>query len=107
MFKNYVITALRQFSRHKLFSALNIFCLATGISFCLLIGQYIIKEHGIDANLNDVKNQYFLNSNWKIKDFGLEMTTVGPAVKSTEKQLPRTGRKLFSVQSGSKCSLCR
>lgn len=82
MLKNYILTAFRQFTRHKLFSALNIFCLAIGISFCMLIGQYILHESAVNSIYKDVHRQYFLNSDWKIKDAGPDMTTVGPLVKA-------------------------
>jgi putative ABC transport system permease protein len=82
MLKNYILVAIRQFSRHKMFSALNIFCLAVGISFCLLIGQYIIHEAAVNSGFRDIHRQYFLNSDWKVKNTGPDMTTVGPLVKS-------------------------
>jgi putative ABC transport system permease protein len=50
--------ALRQFIRHKMFSALNVFCLAIGISFCLLIGQYILHENAVNANIKNIHQQY-------------------------------------------------
>ena len=53
MLKNYILIAFRQFSRHKMFSALNVFCLAIGISFCLLMGQYILHESGVNKNLRN------------------------------------------------------
>lgn len=88
MLKNYILVALRQFSRHKMFSALNIFCLAIGISFCMLIGQYIFHEISVNAELNDVHEQYFLNSDWKVKNTGPDITTVGPLVKSLKSDFP-------------------
>ena len=88
MLKNYFLVALRQFSRHKLFSALNVFCLAVGISFCLLIGQYIMHERGVNASLKHVHQQYFIHSDWKIKHFGPEVTTVGPLVKALKTNYP-------------------
>jgi putative ABC transport system permease protein len=88
MLKNYILVALRQFSRHKLFSALNVFCLAVGISFCLLIGQYILHERRVNASLKNLHQQYFLNSDWKIKNFGPEITTVGPLAKSLKTNYP-------------------
>jgi putative ABC transport system permease protein len=88
MLKNYILVALRQFSRHKLFSALNVFCLAVGISFCLLMGQYILHERGVNASLKNIHQQYFVNSDWKIKHFGPEVTTVGPLVKSLKTNYP-------------------
>jgi putative ABC transport system permease protein len=88
MLKNYIKLALRQFTRHKLFSALNVYCLAIGISFCLLIGQYILQETRVNSELNQVHDQYFLNSEWKIKNTGPDFTTVGPLVKSLKSNYP-------------------
>jgi len=82
MLKNYILIAFRQFTRHKMFSALNVFCLAIGISFCMLIGQYILHESSVNSIYKDVHQQYFLNSQWKVKNTGPEMTTVGALVKS-------------------------
>jgi putative ABC transport system permease protein len=82
MLKNYILIAFRQFTRHKMFSALNVFCLAIGISFCLLIGQYILHEASVNSIYKDVHQQYFLNSEWKVKNTGPGMTTVGALVKS-------------------------
>ncbi len=88
MLKNYVLIALRQFSRHKLFSALNVFCLAIGISFCLLIGQYILHETSVNSELRNIKQQYFLTSDWKIKNTGPEITTLGPLAKILKTDYP-------------------
>jgi len=74
--------AFRQFTRHKMFSALNVFCLAIGISFCMLIGQYIVHESSVNSIYKDVHQQYFLNSEWKVKNSGPAMTTVGALVKA-------------------------
>ena len=88
MLKNYILIALRQFYRHKMFSALNVFCLAIGISFCLLIGQYILHETSVNGDLKNPHQQYFLNSNWKVKNTGPEITTVGPLAKSLKENYP-------------------
>ena len=71
-----------------MFSALNVFCLAIGISFCLLIGQYILHESSVNANIRNVHQQYYLNSIWKIANTGPEMTTVGPLAKSLKENYP-------------------
>ncbi len=88
MLKNYILIAFRQFTRHKMFSALNVFCLAIGISFCLLMGQYFLHERAVNGDLRNVKQQYFITSNWKIKDTGPEITTVGPLAKSLKTSYP-------------------
>ena len=85
MIKNYMLIAFRQFTRHKMFSALNVFCLAIGISFCMLIGQYIVHEASVNSIYKDIHQQYFLNSEWKSKNTGPEMTTVGALVKSLKR----------------------
>ena len=68
-----------------MFSALNVFCLAIGISFCMLIGQYIVHEASVNSIYKDVHQQYFLNSEWKSKNAGPDMTTVGALVKSLKR----------------------
>jgi len=88
MLKNYILIAFRQFSRHKMFSALNVFCLAIGISFCLLMGQYILHEMAVNRGLRNVHQQYFLNSSWKIKNTGPEFTTIGPLTKALKSSYP-------------------
>jgi hypothetical protein len=88
MLKNYILVALRQFSRHKMFSALNVFCLAIGISFCLLIGQYILHEASVNANLKNIHRQYFISSDWKEKNGGPDITTVGPLAKALKTNYP-------------------
>jgi len=48
MFKNYLKTALRNLSKNKLYSAINIFGLTVGLAACLLIGAYINHELSYD-----------------------------------------------------------
>jgi ABC-type antimicrobial peptide transport system permease subunit len=88
MIKNYILVAFRQLGKHRLFSALNIFCLAIGICFCLLIGQYVLEETQVNAGLKDIHRQYFLTSSWKVKNTGPDITTVGPLPKALKEQYP-------------------
>jgi putative ABC transport system permease protein len=88
MLKNYILIAFRQFTRHKMFSAMNVFCLAIGISFCLMMGEYIMHEFSVNSNFKNVHRQYFLTSKWKIKDTGPEIASVGPLVRSLKTNLP-------------------
>ncbi|MEJ0083783.1 MAG: ABC transporter permease [Puia sp.] len=85
MIKNYLLIAFRQFTRHKMFSSLNVFCLAIGISFCMLIGQYVVHEASVNSVYKDVHQQYFLNNEWKSKNSGPEMTTLGALGKSLKR----------------------
>ena len=53
MFKNYLKTALRNLTKNKLYSSINIFGLAIGLASCLLIGVYIFHELSYDKfNVN-------------------------------------------------------
>ena len=49
MIKNYVLLALRNLSKRKSYSLLNIFGLAIGITCCLLIFQYVSYEKSYDS----------------------------------------------------------
>ena len=88
MIRNYILIALRQLSRHKLFSALNIFCLAIGICFCMLIGQYVLHERAVNSGMADIGGQYLITSDWKLKSTGPEITTVGPLAKALKEKYP-------------------
>ena len=48
MFKNYFKTAFRNLRKNKLYTAINIFGLAVGLTACLLIGLYINHELSYD-----------------------------------------------------------
>lgn len=88
MLKNYLIIAFRNLARHKLFSFINILCLSLGITFSLLIGVYINKEKNVNADLRNVANQYIIKSSWKVKNMGLDITTIGPLAKAMKEEYP-------------------
>lgn len=53
MFKNYLKVALRNLWKNKVFSAINIVGLATGLAVCLLIVLYVVDEMSYDKyNVN-------------------------------------------------------
>lgn len=88
MFKNYITIAYRHLTRHKLFSAINILCLAIGITFAMLIGVYILREKGINSQLRNAGNQYVVKSKWKVKDMGLAITTIAPLPRTLKESYP-------------------
>jgi putative ABC transport system permease protein len=88
MLKNYLIIAVRHLRRHKLFSAINILCLAIGITFSMVIGVYIINQKKVNASIKNVDNQYFIKSKWKVKNMGLPITTVAPLAKTLKEKYP-------------------
>lgn len=88
MFKNYLKIALRHLARHKFFSVINIFCLAIGITFSLVIGMYVFNQYNINQSLKNVNSQYILKSDWKVKEMGLDITTYGALAKTLKQEYP-------------------
>ena len=48
MFKNHLKIAYRNFIRHKLYSFINVFGLATGLSICMIISLWVLRELSYD-----------------------------------------------------------
>jgi putative ABC transport system permease protein len=88
MLKNYFTIAVRHLLRHKFFSAINILCLAIGVTFSLIIGVYVLGQYNINTSLKNVNNQYIVKSNWKVKEMGLDITTFGPLPKTLKEEYP-------------------
>ncbi len=88
MLKNYFLVALRHVMRHKLFSILNIFGLAIGITLTMLVSAYVIKEYNVNSTLTNVGNQYRLQSVWKDPNMGMEITTFSPLAKTLKEEYP-------------------
>jgi putative ABC transport system permease protein len=88
MLKNYFKIALRHLTKHSLFSVINISCLAIGITFAMLIGEYIIHEKRVNADVRNVAQQYIIKSNWKVKEMGLDFTTLGPLAQTLKTEYP-------------------
>ena len=88
MIKNYFKIAIRHLTKHKLFSLINILCLAIGITFSMIIGIYILHEEAVNTNLKNAGNQYIIKSKWKSKDMGLDITTLGPLAKTLRTEYP-------------------
>jgi putative ABC transport system permease protein len=88
MLKNYLIIAVRHLARHKLFSTINILCLAIGITFSMLIAVYVINEENVNSSIKNIGNQYVIKSKWKVENMGLDITTVAPLAKSLKENYP-------------------
>ena len=58
MWKNHLLVAIRQLSRNKAFSLINILGLATGLTTCLLIMVYVLDESSYDRQFKDVDRIY-------------------------------------------------
>jgi putative ABC transport system permease protein len=59
MIKNYLVVAWRNLSKHKLYSAINIIGLATGLAACIVILLFVYYERSFDSMHH--KNIYRLN----------------------------------------------
>src|SRR5215813_13945115 len=88
MLKNYLTIAVRHFVGYKLFAAINILCLAIGITFSMVIGVYILNQETVNNNLSDINNQYFLKSIFKQKDLGLDLVSISPLAKAAKEEYP-------------------
>src|ERR1700742_1985990 len=93
--RNYIKTALRHFSRRRLFAIINIFCLTIGITFSLIIAVFVLNQKRMNADVQDVQNQYILKSKWKIKGMGLDITTVAPLAKALKQEYPRLVKNYY------------
>jgi len=88
MFLHYLRVALRGFRRHKLYSLINIACLAIGLAAVMTILLYILHEHSYDrwhANANRIYVAYtrtaYGSSSWNDPDLSYP---VGPAAQAAD-----------------------
>lgn len=88
MFSTYFKVAWRYILKSKFYSLVNIFGLAVGIAFTMLIGVYIWNEYQVNASLKNVDRQFILQSKWKDPNQGLELTSVGPLAKALRETYP-------------------
>nr|WP_294948301.1 ABC transporter permease [uncultured Mucilaginibacter sp.] len=58
MIRNYLKSALRNITRHKFISSINIFGLTVGLTCCLLILTYIINENSYDRYNSNADDTY-------------------------------------------------
>lgn len=74
--------------KRKLYSLVTIFGLSIGMTFALLIGNYVWGELQVNAVLKNADNQYILRSEWKEPDMGIEIATLGPLGRVLKEQYP-------------------
>lgn len=86
MLNNYLKVAIRNLSRNKVFSLINILSLAIGMGVCLVIYQYIHFELSYDRFHSNAKNTYRVTQtaikNGEELSTGVDVTHgLGPAAK--------------------------
>lgn len=89
MLKNYFKIAIRSLLKNKLFSFINIFGLALGMSCSLLIGLWVKDEISFNRFYPEVENLYFVHSasDWHgQKNVGI--ATPSPWTDAIEKEVP-------------------
>ena len=88
MFRNYLIIAFRHFTKHKLFSAINILCLSIGITFSLVIGIYVLDQKRVNDDLRHAERQYYIKTTWKEKDLGSDIVSIAMWAKGIKEEYP-------------------
>lgn len=84
MFTNYLRIALRNLYRNKLYSVINISCLAIGIAVSLTILLYVLHEHSYDRFHTNAKRIYSISGTFKMGNSSYNMNqftyATGPLV---------------------------
>jgi putative ABC transport system permease protein len=83
MLKNYITIALRNISRNKAYSAINIFGLSLGVACCLLLAFYIQDEFSVDKHLADSENIYRIVTHFDGEMVIDESGTASPPIAMT------------------------
>lgn len=88
MFKNYLLTAFRQFSRNRIFTILNVIGLSTGMTVFILIMLYVEFEFSFDRYhrnsdriyriIQEQKDNYYMGTN----QFVVTPAPLAPALKN-------------------------
>lgn len=85
MLTNYLQVAIRNLMKNKVFSAINIFGLATGLASCLLIFQFVSFQLSFDTfnprldRIYRVTNDRFQNGN-RVQHGTITYPTIGPTM---------------------------
>ena len=88
MFKNYIKIAWRNITKSRIYSAINIIGLSTGIAFTLLISAYVWGELQVNTTLKNADRQYIIQSKWKDPNEGFPQATLGPLGKALKESYP-------------------
>ena len=80
MIQNYLKTALRNLSKRKVYSILNIFGLAVGMDACLIIGLFVLEELSYDRFHEHADRIYRLRTHAVMGDNEWNSALVSPAL---------------------------
>ena len=88
MFKSYIKIGWRNIRKNGFHSLANVFGLAIGLAFTLLIAAYVWNELSVNKDLRNAGQQFILQTKWKDADMGSNLTTFGPLAKALFEQYP-------------------
>jgi putative ABC transport system permease protein len=80
MFRNYLVTALRNIARHKLYSFINIAGLALGLACVVFIILFIRDELSFDKWVPDSGNLYRVDVDAKVPDRPVDRFAMAPFI---------------------------
>ncbi|WP_228450883.1 ABC transporter permease [Chryseolinea soli] len=80
MFKNYFKIALRNLTKHRFYSLVNIAGLATGVASCLIISLFILNELSYDTQHVNRDRLYRVNFRIKFGNLDYDMAVTPPAL---------------------------
>src|ERR1700679_1048254 len=80
MFRNYLITALRNFTRHKLYSFINIAGITVGLTCAIFIILFVRDELSYDRWIPDAKSLYRVELTWGVPGQPPQPMTMVPFV---------------------------
>lgn len=86
MFKNYLRVAIRNLTRNKSFSFINVFGLALGTACCLYILLYVKDEFSYDKHHEDVQRIYRVTVELEAGEEVSRLATCSPIIPMTMKQ---------------------
>ncbi|MVM33070.1 FtsX-like permease family protein [Spirosoma sp. HMF4905] len=86
MLQNYLKIAFRNLLRRRFYALVTLLGLTVGITFLLLISNYIQGELAVNKTLRNSGQQYLVRSHWKEATMGMDITTLSP-IGPTLKQL--------------------
>ncbi len=112
MFRNYLLIAIRNIRKQKLFSAINIAGLTVGIASCLFIFIYVKDELSFDRFHRDAENMYRIglqgriagqefNTNSSCYPVGLAMKEGIPGITDYTRIFPAANTLVFSYEDKS------
>ncbi|HEY8930580.1 MAG TPA: ABC transporter permease [Mucilaginibacter sp.] len=96
MVRNFIVTAWRSLRRNKVFSFINVFGLAVGLTCCMFIAAYLYQELTYDTYPAQAKQIYRVelhsNGGSAATDFPLVDVAVGQGIKNAYPQVLTTTR---------------